>query len=197
MMNKYSSRSRKVNQIKSVHHLPRICFGGSPVYKKTLHKNVLCSGKELLSTFRLPKTVKRMQKCSKKQPLRYGRPTVGELNLSFRQQVDVKSKQQRNDKKSKDLVVVCQKVERIKRKRRQSSFLQNNHTPSLLTVTLPSFPARQEFVFRGCDNSQYISEPVKIPKLPKFLRLSQTHSRSLPKNLQLLPPLPKSKNHQG
>ena len=145
------SCNRKERKKRTVHHLPCICFG-STQYRIAAPYNEVSQS---LSNKKHPRKVVHLRAGIK--------PTIGELNLSDKNKRLDDINKRKNTKDSKSLLLICQKVERIKNIHNNDRWCVEQSAP--FRFDIPAFPAREEFVFRN----RYRNElPSRLP--PRFLK---------------------------
>ena len=163
-LSKQSHRKKR-----AVSQLPCVSFGNCSLYKRSYFENSVNSDKRRSNTFRL----------NKGHYVRGGKPTIGELNLNSHDHRTSQTRCQRKDKNSNDLMLMCQKVERIKQLQGTGDTSRRADKPSPLRFTVPPFPVREEFVFRAHHELQDYGTRNSNKKLQrKYLRYVQFRSYS-------------------
>lgn len=148
---------RKEKKKKIVYHLPCICFG-STQYRIAASCAVHSRS---FSTKNHPRKVLHLRTGIKP-------PTIGELNLLDKHKKLNDTSLRKKTKKSESLLLICQKVEHIKKINKNDRWCAEKSTPAF-RFDNPAFPAREEFVFR---NRYRSGLPSKLPPklLPGFLK---------------------------
>lgn len=131
--------NRKERRKRTAHHLPCVCFGSSQ-YRIARES---CDDHKLRAPFN-PK-----KQAQKSQQFRFGKPTIGETNLSHKQKKYDNSNQCTKTKnKELSLLLICQKVEHIRKTQNNERWCVKKPAAHF-KFNIPGFPAREEFVFRN------------------------------------------------
>ena len=142
--------NRRKRKRRIARHLPCICFGSTqytiaiPAYEnKQSH------------------SYHTKKPAHKVQSFRFGKPSIGELAVFDKHKKLENMSQDTKNKNAESLLLICEKVEHMK-KMRDRQCVEN---PAHFGFRLPAFPAREEFVFRKRYRDQL---PSNIP--PRYLK---------------------------